>query len=69
MQHVGAGTCVSGPLAWGARREYKLVCTDSIPFYTVFHVAALLRNRDQIEDFMYGIVFLTERASDDGVVG
>jgi len=43
-KYVGAGTWVSGPLRWGAGREYS--------FYTMFHVAVLLRDRDQIEVFM-----------------
>jgi hypothetical protein len=53
---------------WGARREYSMLLV-TVSRSIQFHVAALLRDRDQIEAFMYGIVFLTERASNDGLVG
>jgi hypothetical protein len=35
----------------------------------MFHVAALLQDRDQIEGFMNGFVFLTERTSTDELAG
>ena len=57
-----------GLTGWGARREYSMLLV-TVSRSIQFHVAALLRDRDQIEAFMYGIVFLTERVNNDGLVG
>lgn len=63
-KYVGAGTWVSG-----GRAVANIVCINSIPRYTTFHVRTSPGPGSNCLHERYSTVFLTERASTDGLAG